>query len=409
MQKVNPILKWWVTPFLPIEDVFADNVKEKRGLAAFKVRFSQWVIHPIKRRFARSYLGLLKKLTGIKVIAVTGSAGKSTTVQMLASILKRGSKVVATPASIDPVYNIPNTIAKCAFGTRYLILEMSVEYPGEMDYYLWLAKPDMGLILNIYPTHTKFFENERGVFNEKRKLVDNLPKEGLAVLNYEDKTLKNSLGRLKTRTVWFGKGDYMLKSSNEFTLKVGESKIDVQLPILGKQFISNAVAAAVCARELGATVDEIKHGLESFSPPEHRMRALKHKSGALILDDVYNNNPQAAKEALETFDEFAKERKKVVVMGDMLELGELEEKYHKELGSIIGGMAVDHLIGVGEASKAMVVSAEKGLGTGKTTWVPGGSKVLGALSPFLKKNYAILIKGSRSIHLENVVAALSKQ
>ncbi|MBI4157316.1 UDP-N-acetylmuramoyl-tripeptide--D-alanyl-D-alanine ligase [Candidatus Woesebacteria bacterium] len=409
MSKLSPILKWWVTPFLPIEDIFADNVKEKRGVQALKVRLSQWVIHPIKRRVARAYLRFLKGFTGIKVVAITGSAGKSTTVQMLASILKASNKVVATPPSIDPVYNIPNTIVKCSPWTKYLILEMSVEYPNEMDYYLWLAKPDVGMILNIYPTHTEFFGDERGVFNEKRKLVDSLSKKGLAVLNHGDKTLRNSMGKIKAKTVWFGKEEPKPKLSNEFTLKIGESKIIVHMPTLGRQFVLNAMAAAVCARELGATAEEIKRGLESFITPEHRMSLLRHKSGALILDDVYNNNPQAAKEALETFSDFAGNRRKVVVMGDMLELGRLEEKYHQELGEIIGKMEIDHLVGVGEASKVMVASAEKGLGRDKTTWVSGESKVLRSLSPFLKKNYAILIKGSRSIHLENVVEALSKQ
>src|SRR3989304_10463920 len=138
--KVNKIIRWWVTPKLPLQDVF-----EKHNF------ISQWLMHPIKRRLARYYLKLIQKYTDITVIGVTGSAGKSTTVQMITSILKHRGKTHATPPSIDPVYNIPNTILKCVPGTKYLILEMSVEYPGEMDYYLWLAKPDIGVITKIYP------------------------------------------------------------------------------------------------------------------------------------------------------------------------------------------------------------------------------------------------------------------
>lgn len=409
MKKVNPFIQWWVTPKLPPEDIFADNTKGKKGFEAFKINFSQWVIHPIKRRFVRSYLRFLKKYTSITVIGVTGSAGKSTTVQMLASILKTDGKTHATIPSIDPVYNIPNTIANCPIGTRYLILEMSVEYPNEMDYYLWLAKPDVGVILNIYPTHTQFFGSERGVFIEKAKLLEAINSEGIAVLNADDKSLKGLRGKLKAKTVWFSTKEYEIKSSNEFTLNLEKDKISVQLPILGNQFIQNAVAAAVCAFKLGITPSQIKTGLESFTPPEHRMGLIKHKSGALILDDTYNSNPQAAREALKTFIDFARDRKKIIVMGDMLELGEHEVRYHQELGELIGKEKVDYLMGVGEASKQMIATAAKSLGKNKTVWVSDQKKVFSKLSPFLEKNSVILLKGSRSIHLENVVEALSKE
>lgn len=408
MHKVNPLLQWWVTPKLPPEDVFADHAKGKKGLLGFQVRFSQWVVHPIKRRFVRLYLKFLKMFTRITVIGITGSAGKSTMVQMLASVLRQSNKVCATPPSIDPVYNIPNTMAKCPVGTRYLILEMSVEYPNEMDYYLWLAKPDIGMILNIYPTHTQFFKDEAGVFKEKRKLVDALSKNDIAILNRDDKRLKSLVRTTRAKVVLFGKDNYEVKSGNEFTLKIGESKLDVQLPILGEQFIQNAIAAATCARQLGASLVEIKHGLESFTPPEHRMRIIKHISGAVILDDTYNNNPQAAKEALKTFGDFAADKKKIIVMGDMLELGTLEEKYHQQIGEIIGKMNVDFLIGVGLASKTMVEAASQKLGRTKTRWVSHQSKVMSHLSPLLAKNSAVLIKGSRSIHLENLVARLNR-
>lgn len=368
----------------------------------------KWLIHPIKRKIAKYYLVFLRRFFGLKVIAVTGSAGKTSMKEMLLSILRQKDRTVATYANIDPVYNIPSTILKCTPMTKYLILEMGVEYPKEMDFYLWLARPDFGIILNIYPTHTEFFGDEAGVFKEKRKLVESLPKEGVAILNRDDKMLKLLGKKVKARTLWFGKSDYEMESGNEFTLKIGESKFDVQLPILGEQFIINAVAAAICARELGVSLTQIKHGLETFVPPEHRMRLIKHKSGAVILDDSYNNNPQAAKEALKTFNNFALKKRKVVVMGDMLELGSLEEKYHREIGKIISKIGVDFLIGVGPASKVLVNSAAENLGKGKTKWVSHESKAMRHLTPLLRENTAVLIKGSRSIHLENVVAKLEK-
>jgi len=184
MKKINPIISWWVTPKLPVQDVFELPLLMNRSLLAKSVHIiSQWLVHPIKRRLARWYLKILQRFTNIKVIAVTGSAGKSTTVQIISSILSGSAKTLSTPPSIDPIYNVPNTILKCRPGIKYLVLEMSVEYPGEMDYYLWLARPDVGVITNIFPTHTEFLGSADGVLKEKSKLVLSLPKNGTAVLN----------------------------------------------------------------------------------------------------------------------------------------------------------------------------------------------------------------------------------
>ena len=114
----------------------------------------RYLYHPLKRRVAKYYLALLKKYGGLKVIGITGSAGKTTAKEMLASILKLQGKTVYSHANIDPVYNIPATILKCPPWAKYLVLEMGVEYPGEMDSYLNIAPPDIGVILNVYLTHT---------------------------------------------------------------------------------------------------------------------------------------------------------------------------------------------------------------------------------------------------------------
>lgn len=403
-RKINWLLKWWVTPKLPNEDIF-----EKHNF------FTQWVIHPIKRRFAKLYLKFLKSRTEIKIIGVTGSAGKSTTVRMLHSILKEVGKTVSTPPSIDPVYNIPNTILRTPPWTKFLILEMSVEYPGEMDYYLWLAKPDVGLVINIFSTHTLFFGNIKGVYKEKRKLVTNLRKGDKVILNKANPYTKR-MGKLsKAEITWFGDGSDITAQNKvttkilniKYTLSIKKSKIDVRLSFFGNQFIKNSLAAAAVGHSLGVSLEQIKKGLETYQNPEHRMKIIKHKSGALIVDDSYNNNPQAAIEAIDTFKEIVGVRKTIIVMGDMLELGRLEEKEHKKIGEYIGEKKIKVLIGVGPASKDMVVSARKGLGKNNTYWVQNQKEVMLILKKYLKKENAILIKGSRSIALDKVADRLS--
>jgi len=403
---IPKIIQWWVTPKLPPEHIFVPPERRPRG---------RWFIHPIKRRLAKYYLAFLQKFFGLTVIAVTGSAGKTSTKEMIASVLNQKDKTVATHKNIDSVYNIPTTILKCSFRTRYLVLEMGIEYPGEMDFYLWLAKPRIGVITNIHPTHTQFLGSVQGVAREKLKLIKTLPKDGFAVLNKENSYLKKAANKTKAKIIWYGsQGEIRAENlgftknlNNKYTLIIGSDKIDVQLPILGQQFVSNSLAAASVANVCGVSLNLIKAGLEKFKPPEHRMKPIRLKSGALILDDSYNNNPAAAEAALKTLRAVAKNKTKVVVMGDMLELGRDEEKYHRKIGKLISSLEIDYLIGVGSASRFLVEEASKKMGKDNSHWVPDWEKAVSVLRPLLKKNSVILVKGSRSIGLDKLVSRLS--
>ncbi len=378
----------------------------------------KWLVHPIKRRLAKYYLVLLKGLFGLKVIAITGSAGKTTTKEMVASILKLSGKTVYSYANIDPVYNIPTTILRCSPRTKYLILEMGVEYPGEMDFYLWLAKVDIGLITNIYPTHTEFFRDARGVFEEKRKLAYSLKPNDLCILNNEDTFLLTLKNKLKCKTVWFGHGGE-LSSQNVKIDREGATSFDcvfdekpkkeisITIPVLGTQFVDNALAAMGVAMMLKIPTEKIKQGLEGFTPTKHRMLPLKHKSGALILDDSYNNNPFAALAALKTMKNISsKNERKVIVFGDMLELGELEKKYHQLLGEKIARLKPAKLICIGKASFETAFVASKILGEKKVSFFSSWKGARHELKEELKENTLILVKGSRSLGLENLVSAL---
>ena len=401
----NSLAKLWFGP-IPDEHVKVINRSPKEYL--YKL-----LIHPIKRRVAKCYLVLLRKVFGIKVVGITGSAGKSTTKEMAASILGESGKTVASYANIDPVFNIPSTILKCSPQTRFLVLEMGVEYPGEMDFYLWLAKPDIGLITNIHPAHTEFFKNIQGIGQEKGKLVRVLNSKGYAVLNKENKNLRELSREVKAKIVWYGKGgeieaedtSYAGGSGSIFTLVIDKNKLVVQLPIVGEQFVNNALGASDIALSLGIKPQDIKKGLEKFKPLEHRMATQVLKGGALLLDDSYNNNPEAAKEALKTLKRVAGQRKMIVVFGDMLELGNLSSSAHKELGKTISAMGVERLIGVGKASKDLITTAKTDLGD-NATWVANADHVLAVLKPLLKRDTVVLIKGSRGVGLDRLVAKL---
>ena len=411
---MNRILKYWLSSKLP-KQYLKPRHEDKDVLKNIRNFLVHWLAHPVKRRIARYYCLILQKFFGLTVIAITGSTGKTSTKEMTASILGLKGKTVASRANIDPIYNIPTTILRCLPSTKYLVLEMGVEFPEEMDFYLWLVKPQMAVITGIHITHTEFFKDVKGVFKEKSKLAKAISRQGYVILSGECNYLKK-LNKLKTNIIYYGKNSkiktekIMMQGikSTKFTLVVGEGKIDVQLPAIGEQNVQNSLAAASAAYFCGVNLKQIKKGLESFKPPVHRLIPLRIKQ-SIILDDSYNNNPHAAEKTIETFNNLAKKRIKVVVFGDMAELGELGAKAHRDIGKILGASHLDLLVGVGDLAKLTVEEASRVLGKDKCIWVKDQRKVDSHIKPFLDKKSIILLKGAHySICLDKVVARLSK-
>lgn len=331
-------------------------------------QIKKYIYHPIKNFIAKCYVFVLQRIFGLTVIGITGSAGKTTTKEMLASILKLKAETVWSKDNIDPVYNISPSILRCTPFTKYLILEMGVEYPNEMNFYLWLVKPDIGVITNIYSTHTLYFGNETGVFNEKSKLVKNTK---VAILNSDDKFLKKLKFTLKAKEYWFNNG---------------ENAIDTNINI-----------AKCIAESLNISEDLIFKGLAEYHAPKHRLNIIKHKSGAIILDDSYNSNPEAFISTLQYFNKLAGKNNKIVVVGDMLELGGIEETEHKRIALEINKIGVKKIIGVGKLVKFVTPDVYKNI-----------IYVLPVVKKYLKPNNYILIKGSRSIGLDKLVDDILK-
>lgn len=403
MKKISPLVRWWVTPELPPEDIIAKHNP-----------VSKWITHPVKRRLARARLVHLRKDGKIKVIGITGSTGKTTTTEILASILSLDGPTVRSALGIDPVYNIPNTILKANTNTKYLVLEMSVEYKNEMDYYLWLSRPEIGIITNINKTHTEFLGDETGVVAEKGKLIKSLPFNGFAILNREDKFSKTLDKETHAKTIFFGTGGTVSASniktnkdlSTNFILNMGKNKKSVRMHALGRQFVYNSLAAAAAAFALGVDFETIVRGIEKFSPPKHRLNVFISKKYGLIFDDTYNSNPKAAEESLDTFGAISGDRNKIAVIGDMLELGKLEENSHRELGKKAGSMGFSLIVGVGDAARFIVEEASKKSKKGECYLAGDYNEALGIILPHLTNNSALFVKGSRSIHLEKLVEKL---
>lgn len=350
---MKSILQWWVGYKLPLVHVQFDS-----GL---KKLIADLVYHPIKRRISRLYVRYLQYFFGLIVIGITGSAGKTTTKEMLAQILRSEENTVWSKDNIDPVFNIPSTILRCTPLTKYLVLEMGVEYPNEMDFYLWLVKPKIGVITNIFTTHTLFFSDKEGVLKEKSKLVKNTK---IAILNADDKYLLKLKFTLKGEEYWFRNGENAIETNKNAVIKIAE-------------------------------VLDIKISNIKYINLKHRLEIINHKSGAIILNDTYNSNPEAFLSTLNYFNKLAGKNKKIVVVGDMLELGKIEVDEHKRIGNEIKKFNFEKVFAVGKLVKYI-----------SSNLYTSPLEVLPDLKKYLKPNTYILLKGSRSMHLDTVVDQL---
>lgn len=411
MHPINPVIQGWHGKSLP--DIYIFPPKDKRPKNLFKLLrlyYRTWFVHPLKRRMAKYYLLFLQTFFDIKVIAITGSSGKTSTKDMLRSILSLKAETISSYLNIDSTFNIPTTILKCTTKTKYLIIEMGVEYPGDMKFYRWLATPDIAVVTNIYQTHTLYFRDEKGVAEEKIGIVKNLPKNSFVVLNKENAHSGFVARKTQAKIVWFGKGGDVERSpkillsfeGTEFLLKIDGQEEKVKIPHIGEHFVNNALAASAAAHVLGIPIELIKCGLLETTHPNQRLTSKKLNNGAIVLDDTYNNNPSAARATFSAVKEIKGKRKLIVVYGDMKELGETEVKRHKEIGKVIEDLGAYYVILVGPLSAHTQSSLKKT----RNIRVETTEDVLPILKTLITKNSLILLKGARSLKLERVVENL---
>jgi len=396
---VLTLLHLWTGP-LPKEELFPDRKIDP---------LLHWVIHPIKRWLAKIYLWILQRFFGLKVVAVTGSVGKTTTKDMLASILSLEGPTVVTRDNIPSTYTIPDTILRCTPATRVLVLEMGVEYPGDMDFYTWLARPDIGIITSVNRTHTHFLGTVENVSAEKGKLLTALSPAGFAVVNADD---PNILINTQASILKFGvnpDSEIRIITSQltpdfktRLVLSINGQQITVNLPIAGRHFALNAAAAAAAAFRLTARPQSISAGLERFAPPPHRMTPVTLKNGVVLLDDSYNANPLAVSASLETLAELAQitHRQPVFIFGQMNELGQYEQSAHEEIGMKIAKLKIGKLFCTGPAAKHTVTAAGFG------DYFETVEDLTSAVSQQLTATDLLLFKASRSYHFESIVSAL---
>lgn len=339
------------------------------------------------------------------VIGITGSNGKTTTKEMITNILAINARVLATEGNFNNELGLPLTLFSLEESHQFAVLEMGASKRGDIRYLAGIAAPDIGLVTNVGPAHLQGFGDEQGVARAKGEMYQALPSEGHAVLNLDDKW--SDLWREMTaarNTVTFGRSkqcDVYLQSGSMGTrvmTPAGDFELTLGLP--GEHNLQNALAATAVAVALNIDRQQIRHGLQNTRPVPGRLNLLHTKSGWTIIDDTYNANPASLYAALQVLAHEPGEP--WLVLGDMKELGSGSRKMHAEMGEAARALGVRRVYAFGDASRSTVDA----FGPGARHFADHDS-LIRALCDDLVPGIACLVKGSRSMHMEKVVSAVS--
>ena len=370
------------------------------------------------RSLLQTILKILAKLILAKykpeIIGITGSVGKTLTQNAIASILSQKFKTIVGDENLDPTFRIPKTILSAKPWHQKLVLEYGVEHPSDMDHYLSLVKPKIVVVTTISPTHLKYFTDVEGVFAEKSKLVQALPRDGYAVLNADDQQVVKMANLTSARICWFGQKSQdgvkishfsqSLKGS-KFRLHNNGDQATVSWKVVGHHQLLAAYAAATVGLICSMTLKQIAKGLSQTKPPIHRLNSITTKD-IKILDDTYNASPKAATEAIKTLVDLGKRLDKIAVLGEMKDLGTDSEKFHQELGQKISRSNINRLVTIGKIANFIGQAAEKHHFKGKIVSVPNTKEAIKTLKNIVTPKSVVLIKGSRHAHLERIVLGL---
>jgi UDP-N-acetylmuramoyl-tripeptide--D-alanyl-D-alanine ligase len=331
---------------------------------------------------------------------------------MLFSVCSLAGSTVKTADSVTSTYNLPTTILRCTPGTRFLILEMGVEYKGDMDFYTWLAHPDIGIFLNLSPVHSSFLGSLSDIAAEKAKLLFR-SQVGIAYGDDPNISLDTpapvyKFGSKANFLVRILKSRITSNLTTQVDLLVNHDPLNLTLPFLGPQFGQNAAAVAAAAFLLKIPPETVKKGLETTPHPAHRLQPIRLKNGSIIIDDTYNANPLSVSESLKTLSlvSGAYSLVPVFVFGQMNELGQYEKEEHEKIGLVIKNLALEirnfKLYCLGPATKFTIATAGFG------QYFDDIDSLTSVIQKLEIKNLklVILIKGSHSWQMENLVTRI---
>jgi UDP-N-acetylmuramoyl-tripeptide--D-alanyl-D-alanine ligase len=357
---------------------------------------------------------LWRKKLGIKVISITGSSGKTSVKEMLYQLLSAKYSVCKTEANNNNHLGVPLTILSAKKNNDILLLEHGTNHFGEIEYTAKIAEPDYALITNIGSSHIEYLKNKNGVLKEKKSLLDETDGNGGKVfLNIDDKILARITGKFKNE-IKFGFNDEAdvkgkILSFDKYGYPRVEvtgktKKLEVTLPLLGEASAKNFIAACSAAFSLSITKQQIINAVKKLKPFDKRLNVNRYKNYTLI-DDTYNSNPDSLKSSIEAVNEISDRGRKILILGDMFELGENAIALHEGISKSINKKNIDAVYTIGKNMKNLNARLDVKKITNRHFRT---RKSLGAFLKTMQLNdSAVLVKGSRGMKMEEFVKILA--
>jgi len=353
-----------------------------------------------------------RKRFTVKTVAVTGTSGKTTVKDMAIMILAKRHPVHGTPGNYNNFIGVPLSVFGLTTRHRWAVFELGMSAPGEIRYLADLTQPDVGVILNVGPGHIEFFKSLGEIAAAKMELLDALPSDGTAVINADDEFLKTAERRTHARIIGFGvknRCEYRaenveLRQDGCVSFTVEGNRIDLNVP--GLHNVYNALAAYAIGSIADVRGSDAAAALRSFTAPNMRMQSFI-KNGIRFIDDSYNANPLSMRAAAEVLRHIGGKRR-IAVLGDMLELGKEAETAHEEIGGLFGSIGLDLLCLVGNMAGGYRKGAvQSGMKAG-SVWTFGDKNEAAEFIDRAKRpGDVILVKGSRALGLETIIHSLS--
>ncbi|MEK7303731.1 MAG: UDP-N-acetylmuramoyl-tripeptide--D-alanyl-D-alanine ligase [Pseudomonadota bacterium] len=394
---------------------FVDAAAGKGAIGALVSRHLDAEIASVHVADTRLGLGQLaahwRRQFQIPVIAVTGSNGKTTVKNMIAAILNVAGPTLATQGNLNNDIGVPLTLLRLRQGDKYAVIEMGMNHPGEIDYLTKLARPTIALINNAAAAHLAGLGSVEAVARAKGEIYAGLAADGIAVINiddaYADLWRKQAASH---RVITFGL-EQTADVSAEFELDAGGSTIHLKTPhgginmrlsLLGRHNVMNALAASSASLAAGVSLADIQAGLEKLKSVSGRLEVRRGLNGARVLDDTYNANPGSLAAGVEVLKAASGER--VLVLGDMGELGDAARDIHRRVGLLAKSLGIEHLYAVGELTPDAVEAFGKG-----AQHFASHEALIENLRASLHGDMTVLVKGSRLMKMERVVAGIVEE
>lgn len=364
------------------------------------------------QELARSYRNQLD----IRIVGITGSNGKTSTKDILASVLSQHYVTQKTLGNYNNEIGVPLTLLSLSDQCEAAVVEMGMENLGELSFLTTMVRPDVGIITNVGTAHLENLKTMENIAKAKMEIVDGIKENGLLIYNGDQTLLKNAAiekqipGHIRIRT--FGqkeKCDYMVRNVHQYTDKLSfqVSDEEFELDMIGKHQAMNAAGAYIAAKALGLSTEEVKAGFLNIEKTGLR-NELVSVDQCLILNDSYKSNPQSALAAVETMEEFDIPYK-IAVLGDMLELGDTSDLIHYTLGKDISGFHLAEVLTIGEMACYIAQGVRDNNRSIKIHHFTDQEQLYQYLKPYMHQNCMVLVKGSRGMKLDQLVNALEKE